>query len=114
MFQPTTLPIRSKPTPRSLPPLTPSTLPQYFPLLPLWAARAFQEIYRAVQIVKTLQRATRNTPRRLSPEARALLNIAILPMRGYKYGHDKGPLLDCSVSIRELFKDERGFEGGKE
>lgn len=108
------MPIRAIPTSKAIPHFTSSTLPLHFSSLPPWAAYAFQEIYRAVHIVKTLQRATRNTPRRLSPEARALLNMAMLPMPGYKYGYDKRPMLDCSVSIRELFEDERSFEGWKE
>ena len=35
-------------------------------------------------------------------------------MPGYKYGHNKAPVLDCSVSIRELFEDEKSYELGKE
>jgi len=35
-------------------------------------------------------------------------------MPGYKFGHNQGPMLDRSVGIRELFEDEKSFEGGKE
>ncbi len=91
-------------TPRTSPPLTPATLLQRFPNLPTWAIRAFHEIYSAVQ----------KQQYRLSPKARALLNIAILPMPGYKYEDDNGPMLDCSVSVRELFEDEKTYEYGRE
>jgi len=114
MSQPTTLPIRPKTTSKALPPLTLSTLRQHFPSLPPWAVSAFSEIYNAVHIFKNPQLAAIIPQRQLSPEARALLNIAILPMPGYKFGHNQGPMLDRSVGIRELFEDEKSFEGGKE
>ncbi|KAI4656613.1 uncharacterized protein J4E78_006502 [Alternaria triticimaculans] len=97
-----------------VPPLTLSTLRQHFPSLPPWAVSAFSEIYNAVHIFKNPQLAAIIPQRQLSPESRALLNIAILPMSGYKYGNNKGPMLDCSVSIRELFEDEKSYECGKE
>jgi len=104
MSQATTLPVRSKPTSETLPPLSPHTLPQRFPVLPAWAFHAFHEICSSVQTKQE----------RLTPEARALLNIAILPMLGYKYGDNKEPMLDCSVSIRELFHNEKSFKYGRE
>jgi len=114
MSQPTALPIIPKTTSKALPPLTLSTLRQHFPSLPPWAVSAFSEIYNAVHIFKNPQLATMIPQRQLSPEARALLNIATLPMPGYKYGNNKGPMLDCSVSIRALFEDEKSYDCGKE
>jgi hypothetical protein len=35
-------------------------------------------------------------------------------MPGYKYEDDNGPMLDCSVSVRELFEDEKTYEYGRE
>jgi len=35
-------------------------------------------------------------------------------MSGYEYGNNKAPMLDCSVSIRNLFEDEESLECGKE
>jgi hypothetical protein len=50
----------------------------------------------------------------LSPEARALLNIAILPMPGCKYDEDHDTLLDCNVKVRDLFVDEESYRENKE
>jgi hypothetical protein len=91
-------------TPTTLPPLTPHTLLERFPDLPTWAIHAFHEIYNAVQ----------KQQYRLSPETLALLNIAVLPMAGYKYDGDRGPMLDCSVSVRQLFVDETSYGHGRE
>ena len=35
-------------------------------------------------------------------------------MPGYKYGDNKGPMLDCSVNTRDLFEDEKSYEYGRE
>jgi hypothetical protein len=50
----------------------------------------------------------------LSPEARALLNIPILPMPGCKYDGDHGKLLDCNVRVRDLFIDKESYRDNKE
>lgn len=82
---------------------TPANLAQRYPNLPCWAISAFHEIKYSGKVSY-----------RLSPEARALLNIAILPMPGYKYDRDNGPLLDVNVSSRELFVTEKTWRDNKE
>jgi hypothetical protein len=81
---------------------TPAIIMQRYPYLPAWALAAFHEIkYSGKQSYG------------LSAEARALLNIAILPMPGYKYGLDNGPLLDVNIHSRDLFETERTWDDNK-
>jgi hypothetical protein len=82
---------------------TPAIIKQRYPYLPAWALAAFHEI-----------KYSGRKPYRLSPEARALLNIAILPMPGYKYGRDNVPLLDVSIKSRDLFGTQKSWDDNKE
>jgi hypothetical protein len=89
--------------PTSISDFTPTIVVYRYPHLPTWAISAFNEIRYSGKISY-----------QLSPEARALLNIAILPMPGYKFGRDNGPLLDVNVDSRELFETERNSRNNRE
>jgi hypothetical protein len=83
------------PTPSALSAFTPDTLVQRYPNLPRWAISTFFEFKHSKDYV-------------ISPEARALLNIAML---GYKHDQDQK---DCNVKVRDLFVDDQSYMNNKE
>jgi hypothetical protein len=89
------------PSPHTLSAYKPDTLIRRYRNLPRWVISAFFEIKHAKDYM-------------LSPEARALLNIAILPMPGCKYDEDHDTLLDCNVEVKDLFVDEESYRENKE
>ena len=89
------------PASRALSAFTPDTLVLRYPNLPRWALSAFFETKHCKDYM-------------LSPEARALLNIAILPMPGCKYNNDHDTILECNVRVRDLFIDEESYRDTKE
>jgi hypothetical protein len=89
------------PAPTSLSDFTPSLLEQRYPHLPAWAIEAFPEI----------QHCSTKKQHDLPVEARALLNICILPMPGF-YGK-KGDIFDADVDIRPLFATKKNYDDNK-
>jgi len=89
------------PAPTSLSSFTPTLLSQRYPHLPPWALEALQAI----------QQAGTKEQHYLPVEARALLNIAILPMPGFR--GTKEDIVNADVDIRPLFETRRNYDDNK-
>jgi hypothetical protein len=101
----TTYPISSMPgttpTLSALSAFTPETLVRRYPNLPRWAISAFFEIKHSKDYM-------------LSPDARTLLNITVLPMPGCNHNQDYDTLLDCNVKMRDLFVSDESYRDNQE
>lgn len=77
--------------PRNLDAFTPTFLANRYPHLPPWAINALWEIKHSNKVQHGL-----------SPGARAILNICVLPIPGLR--GTKEDLVDANVDIRPMFE----------
>jgi hypothetical protein len=89
------------PCPTSRSDFAPTILAQRYPNISRWAIEAFYEI----------KEHSTNVQFGLSPEARALLNICVLPMPGFDGSREE--LLDVDVDAWSLLETQENYDDNK-